>query len=276
MKVKIVKYICAALIFAVTTVSAQQHTLTLGVVPQQSAKKLAETWQPLVDYIEEFTGLQIVFKTAKDIPTFEANLANGDYDIAYMNPYHFVVFNDSVGYRALARQKDKLIKGIIVVHKDSSINSLEELDSLEIAFPAPAAFAATIITGGELRKKNIAFNPRFVNSHDSVYMSVQRGFFEAGGGIVRTLNSIPEEISSDIRILWQSKGYTPHAIATHPEMDQSQREAILNALLAITNDASKAWVLEGLEFSGFISSNDNDWDDVRELGILSLSRPHLQ
>lgn len=275
MKAKVVNYACAVLLFFVTTVSAQQHTLTLGVVPQQSAKKLAETWQPLIDYIEEFTGLLIVFKTAKDIPTFEANLANGDYDIAYMNPYHFVVFNDSVGYRALARQKDKSIKGIIVVRKDSPINSLEELDGLEVAFPAPAAFAATIITGGELRKKNIAFIPRYVNSHDSVYMSVQRGFFTAGGGIVRTLNSIPEEISSDIRILWQSKGYTPHAIATHPEMDQSQREAILNALLAITNDASKAWVLEGLEFNGFISSNDNDWDDVRELGIASLSRPHL-
>lgn len=275
MKAKVVCYTCALLLFFVTAVSAQQNTLTLGVVPQQSAKKLAETWQPLIDYIEEFTGLQIVFKTAKDIPTFEAKLANGDYDIAYMNPYHFVVFNESVGYRALARQKNKSIKGIIVVHKDSPINNLEELNGLEIAFPAPAAFAATIITGGELHRKNIAFNPRYVNSHDSVYMSVQRGFFKAGGGIVRTLNSIPEEIRDDIRILWQSKGYTPHAIATHPKMDKNQRETILKALLAITNDASKAWVLEGLEFSGFISSNDNDWDDVRELGIVSLSRPHL-
>lgn len=275
MRTMIIKCMFAALLFITTAVCAQQQTLTLGVVPQQSAKKLAETWQPLIDYIEEFTDIQIVFKTAKDIPTFEANLANGEYDIAYMNPYHFVVFNDSVGYHALARQKDKSIKGIIVVRKDSTINSLEELDGLEIAFPAPAAFAATIITGGELRKKNIAFNPRYVNSHDSVYMSVQRGFFKAGGGIIRTLNSIPEEISSDIRILWQSKGYTPHAIATHPEIAQNQREAILNALLAITNDASKAWVLEGLEFSGFISSNDKDWDDVRELGIVSLSRPLL-
>ena len=67
MKAKVVNYACAVLLFFVTTVSAQQHTLTLGVVPQQSAKKLAEIWQPLIDYIEEFTGLQIIFKTAKEL-----------------------------------------------------------------------------------------------------------------------------------------------------------------------------------------------------------------
>lgn len=44
----------------------------------------------------------------------------------------------------------------------------------------------------------------------------------------------------------------PHAIATHPNMAQKDRQAILNALIAITNDSSKMWILEGLGFSGFI------------------------
>ena len=56
---------------------------------------MAETWQPLIDYVSNYTGFEIDFKTAKDIPTFEANLADGKYDIAYVNPYHFVVFNES-------------------------------------------------------------------------------------------------------------------------------------------------------------------------------------
>ncbi|MBJ2128650.1 phosphate/phosphite/phosphonate ABC transporter substrate-binding protein [Alteromonas sp. IB21] len=249
--------------------------ITFGVVPQQSAKKMAEKWQPLIDYVSDFTGLDIQFKTAKDIPTFESDLALGKYDVAYMNPYHFVVFNESAGYRSLAHQRDTKIRGLIVVHKDSSIKTIDDLAGSEIAFPAPAAFAASIITSAHLRNSNIPFIPRYVNSHDSVYLAVQRDFFNAGGGILRTLDTLPENVRKDLRILWTSEGYTPHPIATHPNMAEADRQAILNALIAVSNDTSKSWLLKNIGLSGFTASDDKDWDDVRTLGIASLSRPHL-
>lgn len=269
------KCVLLILCFNVIALPSSAKPLTFAVVPQQSAKKMAEKWQPLIDYVSNFTGHSIEFKTAKDIPTFEANLANGLYDIAYMNPYHFVVFNGSVGYRALAHQGDKKIRGIIVVNQESPIQSLSDLNGAEIAFPAPAAFAATIITSAYLRKNNIAFIPRYVNSHDSVYLSVQRKFFKAGGGIYRTLNTSPESVKGTLRVLWESENYTPHPIATHPNMAQDDRQAILNALIALSNDSSKSSTLSKMGFSRFVASNDNDWDDVRALGIASLSRPHL-
>ncbi|WP_394222871.1 phosphate/phosphite/phosphonate ABC transporter substrate-binding protein [Alteromonas gracilis] len=269
------KFLLLGLLVNTPAFAVNTKALTFAVVPQQSAKKLAENWQPLIDYITKSTGFEVNFKTAKDIPTFEANLAEGKYDIAYMNPYHFVVFNDSVGYRALARQRDKKLQGLIVVPKDSSVKTLDDLSGSEVAFPAPAAFAATIITSAHLRMKNIAFVPRYVNSHDSVYLAVQRGFFDAGGGIVRTLEGLPTNIKKELRVLWKSKGYTPHALATHPKMSPSDRQAILNALLALSNDSSNHWILQGIGFNGFTASQDSDWNDVRALGIASLSRPHL-
>ena len=272
---RLAKFILTSLYLAIVSFSSNAKTLTFAVVPQQSAKTLAERWQPLIDYVSNYTGLTIEFKTAKDIPTFEANLTAGLYDIAYMNPYHFVVFNESAGYRSLARQRDKKIRGLIVVHKESTIQSIEDLNGAEIAFPAPAAFAATIITSAHLRKNDVAFIPRYVNSHDSVYLSVHRDFFKAGGGILRTLNISPEAVKSDLRVLWESKGYTPHAIATHPKMASTDRRAILNALIALSNDSSKSSILRKIGLSEFVESNDSDWSDVRELGIASLSRPHL-
>ena len=265
----------AFLALALFTSYGACNTLTLGIVPQQSAKKLAETWQPLIDYISEHTDINVVFKTAKDIPTFEQRLAEGEYDIAYMNPYHFVVFHDSVGYRALARQKEKRIKGIIVVNANSKMMSLDDLDGKEIAFPSPAAFAATIIPSAYLKKQGILFTPRYVHSHDSVYLNVQRGFFNAGGGIVRTFNSVGDNTRNSLRILWESEGYTPHAIATHPRITDTQRSALLNALLSLSKDEDNKQLLKNIGFKGFISSNDEDWDDVRALGITSLERPLL-
>ncbi|AMJ88958.1 phosphate/phosphite/phosphonate ABC transporter substrate-binding protein [Alteromonas sp. Mac1] len=251
------------------------NTLTLGIVPQQSAKKLAETWQPLINYISEHANIDVVFKTAKDIPTFEQRLAEGEYDIAYMNPYHFVVFHDSVGYRALARQIDKRIKGIIVVDANSDIVSLDDLNGKEIAFPSPAAFAATIIPSAYLKQQGILFTPRYVHSHDSVYLNVQRGFFNAGGGIIRTFNGVDDNTRSALRILWESDGYTPHAIATHPRVTDTQRDALLTALLTLSEDEDNKQLLKNVGFKGFISSVGEDWDDVRALGITSLARPQL-
>ena len=62
-------------------------TLSFGIVPQQSATKLAYLRTPICKYLSDHTGQRVVFKTAKDIPSFEQRLAAGEYDIAYMNPF---------------------------------------------------------------------------------------------------------------------------------------------------------------------------------------------
>ena len=70
-------------------------------MPQQSATKLARTWVPLLRLIQERSGMALRFATAPDIPTFEQRLAAGEYDLAYMNPYHYTVFHESPGFFAL-------------------------------------------------------------------------------------------------------------------------------------------------------------------------------
>lgn len=247
---------------------------SLGIVPQQSAQKLAGMWIPVIDYINEKTGFAISFATATDIPTFENRVAQQDYDLVYMNPYHYVVFSESANYLPLARDAHKRISGIIVVRKDSPYTTLEQLYGKTLAFPAPAAFAASIIPRGQLAKENISINAQYVNSHDSVYLNVINGLFPAGGGIIRTFEHLPQVQNEQLRILWKSKDYTPHALAVHSRVPEAHRRLILDALLSLSESEDNAHLLQGINFTGFIEAMDSDWDDVRELGILSLSRPY--
>ena len=83
-------------------------SLSFGIVPQQSAGKLAGLWTPILTYLSRKTGYAIHFKTARDIPTFERRLAAGDYDLAYMNPYHYTVFSRRPGYRVFAAEKGRI------------------------------------------------------------------------------------------------------------------------------------------------------------------------
>jgi len=244
-----------------------ENSLTFAVVPQQSASKLAQLWTPIVKELSQKSGLKIKFATAPDIPTFEKRLSQGLYDIAYMNPYHYVVFHKSNDYQALAKAKDKRIKGIIVVAKDSAINHFNDLNNATLAFPAPAAFAATILTQSDLKASEVNFTAKYVSSHDSVYLTVAKGIYPAGGGVLRTFNNVAPNIKKQLRILSTTKGYTPHAIATHPRVNIEEMNRLQEAIIAMDKTESGKALLDNIKIKGFESAKNTDWDDVRKLNL---------
>lgn len=247
--------------------SAEQKTLTFGIVPQQAASKLATLWGPILRYLNAQTGYRFEFKTAPSIPEFEQRVLAGEYDIAYMNPYHFTVFNRKPGYRALARQAKKRITGIIVVRKDSNATRLADLAGQTLAFPAPAAFAATVLPQAELKEQGVTFTPQYVSSHDSVYRGVAKGLFPAGGGIQRTFSNVAPEVRDQLRVLWNTRSYTPHAIAAHPAMDAEMFDKVRAAMLGMNDSEEGRGLLAAIKFGGIEAADDADWDDVRQLNI---------
>ena len=259
------KYIALALVALLTTSTA--HAYTFGVVPQQAASTLARLWEPLIERLAERTGMSLRFATAPDIPSFERRLRNGEYDFAYMNPYHYVVFHQAPGYQALARAKHRHLQGILVVRKDSAVQGIAELAGATLAFPAPAAFAASILTQAEFARRGISFTPKYVNSHDSVYRAVAQGLYPAGGGVVRTFETIAPEVRDQLRVLWRTREYTPHAIAVHPRVDPSLTRALRDALLALGQADGEGELLEALGMEGFEAGADADWNDVRALDL---------
>lgn len=243
-------------------------TYSFGIVPQQSAKKLAKLWTPLLKYVSEQSGVTLRFKTAKNIPEFEKRLAEGEYDFSYMNPYHFTVFNKDPGYQAVAVRKDQPIVGILVTQKDQGVQSIEELEGKNLAFPSPAAFAASILPRAMLKNKGIEFEKKYVSSHDSVYLNVAKKRFASGGGVMRTLNNTTEQVRDSLTVLWKSPGYTPHAIAAHPRIDADIMAKVQQVLVDMANSPESNKLLKKLKIkNGLIKAVNSDWDDVRSLGI---------
>lgn len=247
-------------------VAAQdERTILFGVVPQQAASRLAQMWDPFITRLSKETGLKIRFATMKDIPSFEACLAQGAYDIAYMNPYHYVYYSEKAGYRAFAHQENKKLQGIIVTRVGSPVRKLDDLDGKEIAFPSPAAFGASVLPRAEMSSQHINFDPVYVKSHDSVYRSVAAGFYPAGGGVKRTFNAISKDLRTQLRIIYETKGYTPHAYAAYKSLSPEQVNAILKGMLTIAKQSPE--LLKPIGMNGFQAATDQDWDDVRALGL---------
>lgn len=249
---------------------SQQRVFSFGIVPQQSASRLAHEWGPLLRHLSDKTGVKLEFKTAPSINEFETRFGNGDYDFVYMNPYHYVVASESPGYRAFARVANKQIRGVLVVRKDSGITSLKQLSGNTLAFPSPAAFAASLLTRAELSDREIDFTARYVNSHDSVYRTVAKGLFPAGGGIVRTFNLVDPSVRNELTILWTTPGYTPHAFAVHPDVSAEIAQRISQSMIELSADEQGAALLNKLGMKSLAPAEDSDWNDVRQLSLERL------
>ena len=190
-----------------------------------------------------------------------------------MNPYHYTVFARSPGYRAFAKQKDARLVGIIVVRDDSGYHDISQLRGKTVAFPAPAAFAATVLPLAHLKRAGITVYPKYVGSHDSVYMSVAQGLFPAGGGIERTLETLPPSVRDQLRILWRTPPHTPHAFAAAPRVTPAVVRRVAQAMFALGNDAHGREVLQAIGFKGIEPARDADYDDIRALHIEVLNQP---
>jgi phosphonate transport system substrate-binding protein len=258
--------LCLALASLAESGSASAgDVLTFGIVPQQSASRLAQIWVPLFDHLSAETGKEIRFATTKDIPAFEACLANGAYDLAYMNPYHYTTFHEVAGYEAFARQAEKRLRGLIVVRADSDYQELDQLDRQAVAFPSPAAFGASVIPRAEMRGREMAIRPAYVKSHDSVYRAVIAGLFPAGGGVLRTFNNVPEAERSKLRVLYRTDAYTPHAFAAHPKVEQRFVDRLAKAMQAVAEERPD--LLKAIGMKGIQEAANGDWDDVRSLKL---------
>jgi len=243
------------------------ETYSFGIVPQQSASKLAALWVPILRQVSTESGHKLIFKTAKNIPEFEKKLAEGEYDFSYMNPYHYTVFHKLSNYSAILKAKDKRIKGIIVVKKNSPYKRLEDLSNQTIAFPSPAAFAASILTQSAFKQHNLNITPKYVSSHDSVYRNVAKGRLAAGGGVIRTFKNTEASIKDQLTVLWTSDGFTPHAIAAHERVPSEDVKDIQKSFINLSSVEKTKKLLAKIKLKGLESAQNSDWDDVRELKI---------
>ncbi|MDP3587154.1 MAG: phosphate/phosphite/phosphonate ABC transporter substrate-binding protein [Sulfuricurvum sp.] len=241
------------------------ENLTFGIVPQQSPMKLMQDWKPIVDYLEKATGDKIILKVERSIPEFEKILYSGGYDIAYMNPYHYVVAHKKQGYNANVRDEKNLI-GILVVRKESGISDISMLKGKQFLFPSPDAFAATLVNKYELFKKygiNVEHGEKFryVNSHDSVYKGVSRGVGDVGGGVQRTFDDLNDiKAKESLIIIYKTKAYPSHPFAMKPSMSDKTKTKLAKAFLEMPVE-----FLNSLSMKHLIEAKDSDYDSVRDI-----------
>ena len=248
-----------------------EDSFSFGVVPQFEARHLAAIWQPILEELGARTGYRFDLVGSPRIPAFEASFLAGEFDFAYMNPYHAMLAAEGQGYVPLVRDGAGRLRGILVVRDDSPYRDVADLEGRRIAFPSPNALGASLLMRADLASLyGLAFEPVFVQTHSSVYLNVALGQMAAGGGISKTLDQQPPAVRDALRTLYETREMAPHPVTAHPRVPAAVREAVRGALLALGRTEAGAALLAQIPIQEIATATAGDYAELGEWGLETL------
>jgi len=256
------------LLFPAASVYAEEKVYKVGIVPQFEARRLHSIWRPILNYLEKETKYKFEIMGSPSIPDFESEFMQGDFDFAYMNPYHLVLANESQGYKPLLRDVGRTLYGVLVVKKDSQINEVSQLDGQVLAFPAPNALGASLQMRQELNDIfKIKILPRYVKTHDSVYLNVLLGEAIAGGGVQKTLNRQRPEFKEALKIIHKTKPVAPHPLSVHPRVPEEVSKVVKSAFLKLSQTLEGKNLLAKIPMKKVGEASMDDYMPLKDLGL---------
>lgn len=217
------------------------------IVPQLSMSQLYVQWLPILTRLGLDTQQCFELVIPASIPEFEQAVLSGAPDYAFMNPYHAVMARQSQGYEPLVADASNKLDGIIVVREDSPIKTIQDLKNAKIAFPAPNAFAASLLIRSILTNKGVPFTATYVQTHPNVYRSVILGDAAAGGGVNNTFNREHENVRKKLRVLYRTPEYSPHPFSASPRIPAETRTAVIKSFVDMGSDATLKKRLNGVQ-----------------------------
>ena len=231
-----------------------------------------EIWEMVFAYISEESNIELSFEPATSQLDFELNLAKSKYDLALVSPLQFEAFRVNPGYQAQIKRKSQPIRAIIFVKKNGNIKSFSELRNAIIAFPTPLNFESSVVPRESLKRLNFNIIPQFLPSATAVYKQVISEQYIAGAGTHENFLAQPIEIRNSLKVIWDSPGFSPHALVAHPRVDFLSLIKLKRAFVdMIKNEEAKKLLPYIFVDNGFEVARDSDWDEIKLIDLNELN-----
>jgi len=195
-------------------------------------------------------------------------LVKGEIDFSRTGPASYIhAKQKNPGVRLLAMEtKDRaaakrVFRGVICVHKDSSIDSIEDLAGKRFAFGSKTSTIGRYLAQELLIKNGIKRTDlegaSYLGRHDRVGLAVARGTFDAGALKESTFKKLVAA-GEPLRQLTSFENVTKPWMS-RPGLSTSSYDALRAALL----DLRDAAALGALKKDGFLPAEDRHYDPIR-------------
>lgn len=243
----------------------------IGIHPLHNPKRLFEVYGPIVDFLNaNMPEADLTLEASRNYEEFDRKLYSGYFDFAMPNPYQTVNALKH-GYRVFGKMaNDEDFRGIILVRRDSGINTVADLKGKAVSYPAPTALAATLMPQYYLHTHGIDVNHdienRYVGSQESSILNVLRGHVAAGATWPvpwKTFNKENPELASQLEVKWQTESLQNNGWVVRKDLPTPLAEKFATLLFSLDQHEQGRAMLARIPVTRFEPANDDSYGPVQ-------------
>jgi phosphonate transport system substrate-binding protein len=168
----------------------------------------------------------------------------------------------------LVRDGQVPLEGILVVRKDSAVRRVADLNGATVAFPAPNAFAASLLPRALLARDGVRITPLYVRTHSNVYRSVILGSSRAGGGVNKTWLQERPEVRQQLRVLWHTPPFPAHPFSASSKVPAPLRQTVQAGFLQLGGTVQGRQLLAQVQMTRVVKADHGrDYAPLTRLGL---------
>ncbi len=243
-------------ILAMSAAGPAQAQVKIGVLAKRGAPKCMQKWGATAQYLSEKLGTPVKIVPLK-FEAIKPSVSGGKVDFVLANSAFYVELEKEFDCRAVStlinsRKGNALSEfgGVIIVRKDSPINTLEDIRGKKFMVVKKSSFGGAQMAWRLMKDNGI--DPEtdcaefmFGNKHDNVVLAVKNGACDAGSVRSDTLERMADEGKIDLgdfRVIHQVKDDFPfvHSTRLYPEWPMAATAATDAGLAQKVADALQA------------------------------------
>jgi phosphonate transport system substrate-binding protein len=255
----------ALLLGMIVSQAALPAPYAFGVLNHRSLQATAAYWNPILDYVSARSGVSLELHIGRTANETTDQVVSGKLDFAYTN-HLFTPRRQQLGWRVLARQDSRGIRGQVVVLADSPAGTLRELDGRTVAFANPYGFTGYYVPMDALLRAGVKVTPQFAGNQEAAMGQLESGEVAAAGVNDQVMKEFAQRRQLKYRVLAESEPYFDLAVMVSPRVGAADGEKVRQAFVGMAQDPAGQRVLQraaqslGLSRArGFVAADDRDY-----------------
>lgn len=247
--------------------SDKSRSYVMGVFPHLPPRELEKVFAPMAADLGNVIGRDIQFRSSTTYEKFTKNLDDGEYDIAFMQPFDYIRVAGEDGYYPAATRTQRL-SAIIVTKTDSRLDGIESLRNKRISLP-PKSAAVSILVKDHFRRNGMIPGKDIILSHHRSHVSCMQkvliGETDACGTAAPAVRFFQKRMKVKLKTIVKTMDIPHTLFAIHSRVPEKEREQLKQRIIgwATTSDGQK--LLHTGSLKPFVEIHDSDYDIVRNI-----------
>mgnify|MGYP000862989789 CR=1 FL=1 len=243
-----------------------------AVHPLHNPAKLAEAYQPLIEYLNiHIPEAHFELEASRDYQAYEEKFRSGGPAFLLPNPWQTIEAMKS-GYQVIAMAGDaKDFKGIFIARKDSKIKKPADLKGKTVSYPSHTALAACIMPQFFLHQHGINVNRDIINnyvgSQESSIMNAYLG--QSAVGVTwpvpwRLFQQDHPKEAAQLHVLWETPCLLNNSVMASSHVPSAISQKVRRLLLELAQSAEGRTILSNMATAQFHAADNAKYQKIQD------------